>query len=59
MTTDTDKQAPRPGTTGGVDLPAQRMPAEAPAPSVDHVRMHGRSCWWDLTECRWQCSPGS
>jgi hypothetical protein len=42
-------------------LPRQRAAAEpmsAPADqvAVDHVRRHGRACYWDVAECRWRCS---
>jgi len=44
-------------------VPRQRVSEEpvAPAPPpviVDHVRRHGRSCYWDVAECRWRCGPG-
>lgn len=53
MTTDSSEQTQQ---TAQVLLPAQRPSPEPSVPPVDHVRTHGRSCWWDLTECRWQCS---
>jgi hypothetical protein len=47
-------------------LPRQREAAEPVASAsasasgavgvaVDHVCVHGRSCYWDLAECRWRC----
>jgi hypothetical protein len=41
-------------------LPRQREAAEPVSVStdqvaVDHVRKHGRSCYWDVAECRWSC----
>jgi hypothetical protein len=30
--------------------------APKPAPKVDHVTRHGLRCWWDVEECRWDCS---
>jgi hypothetical protein len=47
--------------TGQVTLPLQSPPVEMLEPPVatevppDHVRSHGRSCWWDVAECRWVC----
>ena len=64
MSTDTDQRTPDVDNSDGTDgsqavvLPVQRRPAESVARSVDHVRVHGRSCWWDVTECRWQCTAG-
>jgi len=61
MSTDTDQQAPDVhggDGTQGIALPTQRRPVEPAARSVDHVRVHGRSCWWDVTECRWRCTAG-
>jgi hypothetical protein len=39
-------------------VPGQREAAEqtgVPAVAVDHVRKHGRSCYWDVADCRWRC----
>ena len=61
MSTDTEQQAPDAhgsDTAETVVLPTQRRPVEPATRRVDHVRVHGRSCWWDLTEARWQCTPG-
>ncbi len=45
-------------TTETPVLPQQAAPVEDPVPTVvDHVRTHGRRCYWDLTECRWECRP--
>ena len=33
--------------------PVEAAPAEAP---VDHVRTHGPRCFWDVRDCRWDCS---
>jgi hypothetical protein len=43
-------------------VPGQRGPVEEPgeaaSPTVlDHVQSHSRRCYWDVAECRWQCSP--
>jgi len=58
MSTDTDtdqiRHADRADRADDIMLPAQRGPVDR---RVDHVRAHGRSCWWDFTQCRWQCSP--
>jgi hypothetical protein len=43
--------------TEDIVMPAQRGAVAPPADQVDHVRVHARSCWWDHTECRWQCAP--
>jgi hypothetical protein len=41
-------------------VPEQRMPVEpvsAPVhPVVDHTRTHAVTCYWDVAECRWQCT---
>lgn len=34
--------------------PSPTRPEPAPAPA-DHVRVHGRECWWNVAECRWEC----
>ena len=42
-------------------VPRQAAPGRTTAPAaevprvVDHVRTHGRACWWDFVECRWVC----
>jgi hypothetical protein len=37
-------------------LPVQPGPLDDRAPvPVDHVRRHGKRCYWDLTQCRWEC----
>jgi hypothetical protein len=45
--------------TAAVTMPAQARPVravgEATASLPDHVRKHGRTCWWDVAECRWVC----
>ena len=38
---------------GGLSAPAAELPRV-----VDHVRTHGRACWWDFVECRWVCEKG-
>jgi hypothetical protein len=39
-------------------LPMQAAPADDRVSTVvDHVRKHGRQCYWDLTDCRWVCRP--
>jgi hypothetical protein len=45
----------------GSVVPQQRdgtEPVGAPAPRavVDHIAAHSMKCYWDFTECRWQCS---
>lgn len=51
MSIDTDR-TPHVDRSDDILLPAQRTPV---ARRVDHVRTHGRSCWWNHVECRWQC----
>ena len=56
----------QPGEPGGAAtdppaVPIQAAPGATTAPAVelprvvDHVRTHGRACWWDFVECRWVC----
>ena len=64
--------APSPWAQGGtMTTRAEEPTTETPGPAgcrrrrsttgcstvVDHVRTHGRRCYWDLTECRWECRP--
>ncbi len=44
-------------TTTTTTLPTQATPVEPPpAPvAIDHVRAHAVTCYWDFTQCRWQC----
>jgi hypothetical protein len=49
MTTVTPENAVLPAQATPVDT----KPVEAP---VDHVRTHGPRCFWDLRDCRWDCS---
>jgi len=53
----TDQRTDAVDHTEALALPAQRRPAESATRRIDHVRAHGRSCWWDHVQCRWQCSP--
>jgi hypothetical protein len=43
-----------------VSVPAQAGAVEAEAvpaaPPIDHVRSHSKTCYWDLTQCRWVCA---
>ena len=37
-------------------LPMQTAPVDDRVSTVvDHVRTHGKQCYWDLTDCRWVC----
>ncbi len=37
-------------------LPVQAGPLDDRVPTVvDHIRTHGVRCYWDLTQCRWEC----
>jgi hypothetical protein len=51
-------RAPEQMTSPAV-VPAQARPVRTVRPSrraaLDYVCAHGRSCWWDVTECRWIC----
>jgi len=56
-----------PAATDEIVLPTQTRPVPTPPPVAveleghqlhDHVRTHGRSCWWNFLECRWECSRG-
>jgi hypothetical protein len=52
MTTRTEQPAATPA------LPLQAGPVDDRVPTVvDHVRTHGPRCYWDLTQCRWECRP--
>jgi hypothetical protein len=57
MTTYADQAATEPGVP---TIPAQpqRTPTRPQPDPVDHVRTHGRECWWNLDECRWECRRG-
>jgi len=35
-----------------------RVPTRPLSAPVDHVRTHGRQCWWNVEECRWECRRG-
>jgi len=41
--------------TQQTDPAAGADPAAVEQVAVDHVRRHGRTCYWDLEECRWRC----